>query len=47
MTERRGFVVNTLTSYLGSPGLDSRPRRPAILIKAFMSRGSSVSIVSG
>jgi hypothetical protein len=29
-TERRGWLVNTQSSYSGSPGFDSRPRRLAI-----------------
>jgi hypothetical protein len=33
--ERLGRAVNTLTSYLGDPGLYSRFRRPVILIKVF------------
>jgi hypothetical protein len=32
-TERRGRVVNTSYSYSGGPGFNSRPWRPAILIK--------------
>jgi hypothetical protein len=34
-TERRGRVVNTPASYLGGPGVKSRPKRPAILIEVF------------
>jgi hypothetical protein len=34
--ERRGRVVNT-RSYLGGPGFDYRPQRPAVLIEVFRS----------
>jgi hypothetical protein len=35
MTERHGRVVYTPASYSASPGFDSRPQQPAILIEFF------------
>jgi hypothetical protein len=46
-TERHGRVVNTPTSYSGGPGLESRPRRPAILIEGFRGFPQSLQDIVG
>jgi hypothetical protein len=46
-TERRGRVVNTSTSYSGVPVLNSRHRRPAILIEAFRGFPQSLQATAG
>jgi hypothetical protein len=47
VTERRGRVVNTPTSYSGGPGFDYRPRRSAILTESFRGFSQSLQANSG
>jgi hypothetical protein len=47
VTELRGRVVYTPTSYSGGPAFDSRPRRPAILTDVFSDSPQSLQANAG
>lgn len=47
LTKRRGGVVGTDTSYLGSPEFDIRPRRQAVLTVVFRGFPDSLQANAG